>query len=79
MDRVLKLISLIPALVHWAEALFGKGKGSDKAAEVLNIAQTLVNEIPSDQITDKDGFNDGLKKINDGVVECLNASLWAKK
>jgi hypothetical protein len=27
----------------------------------------------------EDKFKDGLGKIIDGVVQCLNASVWAKK
>ena len=30
------------------------------------------------QIVDQEKFKDGLGKLIDGAVECLNASAWAK-
>lgn len=78
LNKFLKIIAYIPALVVGAENLFGAKSGQDKANSVLGLAQLVVQDIPGDQIKDKDKFNGGLKKINDGVVDCLNASLWAK-
>ena len=34
--------------------------------------------IANRDVVDEDKFRDGLSKIIDGVVECLNASAWAK-
>jgi hypothetical protein len=30
------------------------------------------------QIIDPEKFKDGMGKVIDGAVECLNASIWAK-
>src|SRR5882672_8913071 len=78
LSKFLKIVSVIPALVMGFESLIGAKKGQDKATEVLNIAQLIVQDIPESEIKDKNAFNDGLKKINDGVVQALNASLWWK-
>jgi hypothetical protein len=34
--------------------------------------------VVSRQITDETKFKDGLSQIINGIVECLNASSWAK-
>jgi len=40
----------------------------------FNTSDAVANK----QVVDADKFRDGLGKIIDGVVECLNASAWAK-
>lgn len=72
----MKIVSYLPALIVGVESFFGAKKGEDKAASVLGVAQLVVNGIPGDSIKDRNAFNDGLKAINDGVVKCLNASIW---
>jgi hypothetical protein len=34
--------------------------------------------VESKQIGDAEKFTEGLGKVIDGVVECLNASVWKK-
>jgi hypothetical protein len=34
--------------------------------------------VSTQQIANADGFTAGLGQIVDGVVACLNASIWAK-
>jgi hypothetical protein len=38
----------------------------------------MADAVSSKQIADATRFSSGLSLIVDGVVECLNASLWAK-
>jgi hypothetical protein len=47
------------------------------SAEALTSLRAAVP--PGGQIVLEDKFKGGLSKIIDGVVECLNASVWAKK
>lgn len=79
--KLLRGIALIPGVVHGIEALFGKKSGADKkqaalafVESALNITEAVINK----DVVDNDKFQQGLGKIIDGVVECLNASAWAK-
>jgi hypothetical protein len=38
----------------------------------------MADAVTAEQIADAPKFTAGLSLIVDGVVECLNASLWAK-
>jgi hypothetical protein len=38
----------------------------------------MGNAVATRQIVDQGKFKDGMGKVIDGVVECLNASIWAK-
>jgi len=82
MSMVLTGISLIPGLVHSVEGLFG-GKGGEqkKNAALLAVgnAINLSQAVGAKQIADPEKFHSGLSKVIDGVVDCLNASVWAKK
>jgi hypothetical protein len=79
---LLRGISFIPAVVHGIEALFGGNKGADKKESALafvSAALSMAEAVTNKDIVDEDKFRDGLGKVIDGVVECLNASAWAKK
>ena len=77
----LRGIALVPSLVQGVEAIFGAKTGKQKkdaALEIVGSAINITDAVTSRQIADGDKFSNGLGKIIDGVVECLNASLWAK-
>lgn len=74
----LKVIAFLPGAIMGVEALKGPGNGSDKASVVLGLVQSIMSSIDPGSIHDMNAFNDGLKKVNDGVVQCLNASVWSK-
>jgi hypothetical protein len=38
----------------------------------------MGSAVTDRQIVDQEKFKDGLGKVTDGAVECLNASAWAK-
>jgi hypothetical protein len=80
LDNLLQGISMIPAPVHGVEAQCGAKAGAAKKHAVLALATKLIG-IPdataTRHIADAKKFNAGLSKLIDGVVECLNASVWA--
>lgn len=47
-------------------------------ANVRQVVFPEIDAVMNKQIVDADKFRDGLGKIIDGVVQCLNASAWAK-
>lgn len=81
LGKLLSGIAFIPAVVHGVEALFGSKSGAEKKEAALSFASSAVSmtdAVINKQIIDPDKFRDGLGKIIDGVVQCLNASAWAK-
>jgi hypothetical protein len=78
---LLQTIAFVPALVNRIEGLFGHRSGTEKkeaALSFLNTALSISNAVATRQIVDQAKFKDGMGKVIDGVVECLNASIWAK-
>ena len=79
--KLLQGIAFIPAIVHGIEALFGHNSSSDKKDAALSFASAaigLADAVASREVMDADKFREGLGKVIDGVVECLNASAWAR-
>jgi len=79
--KLLRGVAFIPAVVHGIEALFGARKGEDKkeaALSFVSAALSVTEAIAARDIVDEARFRDGLSKIIDGTVQCLNASTWAK-
>lgn len=78
---LLQGISFVPAVVHGVEGLLGNKAGGEKKQAVLSFvgaALGVAGAVESKQIVDGDKFNAGLSKVIDGVVDCMNASVWAK-
>jgi len=74
-------ISFVPALVQGIEGLFRNRSGAEKKDAALSFVSTalsLRDAVTSRQIVDEAKFKDGLGKIIDGTVQCLNSSIWAK-
>jgi len=68
-------------LVQGIEGLFGNRSGAEKkdaALSFVSAALSLRDAVTSRQIVDEAKFKDGLGKIIDGTVQCLNSSIWAK-
>ena len=84
MDFVSKLlqgIAFVPAVVSGIEKLFGSRSGAEKkdaARSFIQAALSMTDAITNRQIVDEPKFKDGLSKVIDGTVQCLNASIWAK-
>ncbi len=78
----LRIIALLPGVLQGTEALFGVKTGAQKKAAALEVAGAAIHiadTVTHRQIADPDKFTAGLSTIIDGMVECLNASIWAKQ
>jgi hypothetical protein len=81
LNQLLRGISFIPALVNGIESLFGSKSGAEKkdaAMSFLENALSLTDAIAQREIVNPEQFKDGISHIIDGVVQCMNASTWAK-
>lgn len=80
-SKLLRGIAFVPAVVHGIEALFGGKSGSEKKQAALSFvgsALSMTEAVSNREIVDEQKFEQGLGKIIDGVVDCMNASAWAK-
>jgi hypothetical protein len=78
---LLKTVAFVPALVNGIEGLFSHRSGAEKKNAALSFLQAALSTnsaVANRQIVDQEKFKDGLGKVIDGAVECLNASVWAK-
>jgi len=81
LNQLLRGIAFVPALVNGIEELFRGKTGPEKkdaAMSFLENALATVDAVSARDIVDPEKFKDGISKIIDGTVECLNASTWAK-
>jgi hypothetical protein len=81
LSKLLRGIAFIPAVVTGIEGLFGSRSGSEKKEAALSFvgsALSMAEAISARDIVDEGKFREGLGKIIDGTVQCLNASTWAK-
>jgi hypothetical protein len=82
MKLFLRSIALLPGVVQGTEALFGAESGEQKkkvALEIVGAAINVADAVTMKHIADSGKFTEGLSMTIDGVVMCLNASLWAKR
>jgi hypothetical protein len=82
LSQLLRGIAFVPALVNGIEGLFGDKPGSEKkdaAMSFLQNALAMTDAVAAREIIAPDKFRDGISKIIDGTVECLNASTWCKQ
>jgi len=76
-----RVLGLLPSAIQSVEKMLGGKSGEQKKHAVLGIVATAINivdAVEQKQIVDADGFSAGLGSIVDGVVACLNASVWHK-
>lgn len=81
LNQLLRGISFIPALVSGIEGLLGGRSGAEKkdaAMVFLESALQTIDAVAAREIVDADKFRQGIGLVIDGVVQCLNASSWAK-
>lgn len=79
--KLLQGIAFIPSVVNAIEGLFASRSGAEKKDAALSFIQAALSmseALTNRQIVDEVRFKDGLSKIVDGTVDCLNASIWAK-
>ncbi len=82
LSKLLRGIAFIPAVVNGIEGLFGGRSGGEKkeaAMSFVGAALSLSEAVAAKDIVDDGKFREGLAKVIDGTVDCLNASIWAKK
>lgn len=82
LKALLRGIALLPGVIHGTEAMFDAASGEQKKAAALEIVGAAINitdAVAMKQIADSGRFTAGLSAIIDGVVTCLNASVWAKR
>lgn len=82
LSKLLQGVSLVPTLVQGVEGLFGAKSGTEMKNAALAFVQSAISvtdAVANKDIVDGNKFSDGLSKVIDGVVSCLNASVWAKK
>ena len=80
--KLLRGIAFIPAVVTGIEGFFGSKSGSEKKESALSFvtaAISMTEAISNREILDEGKFREGLGKVIDGTVQCLNASTWAKQ
>ena len=81
LSKLLQGIAFVPAVVTGVEGLFGHKSGADKKSSAMTLVQNILSAtdaIAGKDIVDPGKFQDGLSKVIDGVVECLNSSAWSK-
>jgi hypothetical protein len=81
LSQLLRGIAFVPALVNGIEGLFGSKSGTEKkdaAMTFLQNALAMTDAVAAREIINPSQFKDGISKIIDGTVECLNASTWCK-
>jgi hypothetical protein len=81
LNQLLRGISFIPALVAGIEAMFASKSGNEKkdaAMSFLENALQMSDAVAEREIVNPDQFRDGVSRIIDGVVQCMNASAWAQ-
>lgn len=82
LSQLLRGIGFVPALVSGIEGLFGNKTGPEKkdaAMSFLQNALAMTDAVTAREIVNPTQFKDGISKIIDGTVECLNASTWCKQ
>jgi hypothetical protein len=78
--KLLQGIAFVPTVVNGIEGLFGARSGAEKKTAALSFVEAAISmgdAVASRQIVNEAQFKEGLGKVIDGAVECLNASAWA--
>jgi len=67
--------------IYNTEGLFASKSGAEKkdaAMSFLQNALAMTDAVAAREIIQPEKFKEGISKIIDGTVQCLNASTWAK-
>ena len=77
----LRGVAILPGLIQGIESIYGAKTGEQKksaALEVVSAAIKMTDAVSNKTILNADGFTTGLGLVIDGVVACLNASVWSR-
>ena len=81
--ELLRITASLPAIIATANDLFRTPKsGESKEAYVRNeVTKSLdiSTLVTGKDIVDRKKFDRGIKKIIEGVVDVMNATVWSKK
>ena len=81
LNLLLRAIGFIPSLVSGIEAMCANKSGAEKkdaAITFLENAISMADAVAAREIVQPEQFKAGISQIIDGVVQCMNASAWAK-
>lgn len=81
LQKLLQALAFLPTVVNGIEGLFGGRSGEEKKNSALTFAAAVLHlseAVEKREVVDVDKFKDGLSKVIDGTVQCLNASSWAR-
>ena len=76
----LRGIALLPSVIQGIETLYGAKTGTQKREAAIAIVGSAINVVDATQskvIVDPAKFTTALGVIVDGIVACLNASIWS--
>jgi len=79
--KLLKGFSIVTSLVTGIEPMFGAKQGESKKDFVLTILTAVIGmseAVAQKDIVDEKVFREGVAKVIEGTVQCLNASVWRK-
>jgi hypothetical protein len=80
LQKLLQGIAFVPAVVNSIEGLFGNHTGEQKkesAITFVGAALQITEAVAHRAIVDELKFKEGLGKVIEGTVECLNVSSWS--
>ena len=81
LTKLLNGLSFLPSIVSGIEGVFSNRSGQEKKNAALSFLESTLSlgeALSNREIVDNEKFRAGLGKMIDGVVDCLNASVWAK-
>jgi hypothetical protein len=81
LQKLLQGIAFIPTIVNSIEGLFGSHTGEQKKESAISFvaaALQLTESVANREIVDEAKFKEGLGRMVDGTMQCLNASSWAQ-
>ena len=81
LNYFLRGVAILPSLIQGVESIYGAKTGTQKksaALDVVTAAVKMTDAVGDKTIVNADGFTAGLGLVIDGVVACLNASIWSK-
>ena len=81
LSKLLQAIAFVPGIITSIEGLLSHRSGTEKKDAVISFLESALqtgDTVMSRDIVDQTKFKEGLSKIVDGTVECLNASTWCK-
>ena len=77
----LRALTQLPTIITDVESIHAASTGGQKRQAAIDLVGTaihLAEAVTAKQIVDPGQFTAALGVIVDGVVACLNASVWSK-